>query len=79
MSTCVCYKSGPGCSSIGYGEAEELGPFFPKIGGQELQFNPHTWNNGRYTWHFSFPDSYFTPIWHLIMCFYTQSFMLIGP
>ncbi|KAL3591714.1 hypothetical protein D5086_010354 [Populus alba] len=38
-------NGGPGCSSIGYGEAEELGPFFPKRGGQELQFNPHTWNN----------------------------------
>uniref|UniRef100_A0A6N2LYM9 Carboxypeptidase n=1 Tax=Salix viminalis TaxID=40686 RepID=A0A6N2LYM9_SALVM len=37
-------NGGPGCSSIGYGEAEELGPFFPKKGGQELQFNPHTWN-----------------------------------
>ncbi|KAF9682027.1 hypothetical protein SADUNF_Sadunf05G0065500 [Salix dunnii] len=37
-------NGGPGCSSIGYGEAEELGPFFPKKGGEELQFNPHTWN-----------------------------------
>ncbi|KAF5728134.1 serine carboxypeptidase-like 34 [Tripterygium wilfordii] len=36
---------GPGCSSIGYGLAEELGPFFPHKGNPEcLKFNPYTWN-----------------------------------
>nr|GMD39477.1 serine carboxypeptidase-like 34 [Ipomoea batatas] len=37
-------NGGPGCSSVGYGEAEELGPFFPQKGKPELKFNPHTWN-----------------------------------
>ncbi|KAJ8769880.1 hypothetical protein K2173_008962 [Erythroxylum novogranatense] len=37
-------NGGPGCSSIGYGEAEELGPFFPQKGEQKLKFNPYTWN-----------------------------------
>ncbi|CAK9162779.1 unnamed protein product, partial [Ilex paraguariensis] len=34
----------PGCSSVGYGEAEEVGPFFPLKGKPELKFNNHTWN-----------------------------------
>lgn len=39
--------SGPGCSSIGYGATEELGPFFPQKGSEpKLKFNPYTWNNG---------------------------------
>uniref|UniRef100_A0A5B7BNM3 Carboxypeptidase n=1 Tax=Davidia involucrata TaxID=16924 RepID=A0A5B7BNM3_DAVIN len=38
------FNGGPGCSSIGYGEAEELGPFFPQKGTPELKFNNHTWN-----------------------------------
>ncbi|XP_059633362.1 serine carboxypeptidase-like 34 [Cornus florida] len=37
-------NGGPGCSSIGYGEAEELGPFFPQKGQPELKFNNYTWN-----------------------------------
>ncbi|KAG4947262.1 hypothetical protein JHK87_043269 [Glycine soja] len=38
---------GPGCSSIGYGEAEELGPFFPQDSRQpKLKLNPYSWNNG---------------------------------
>ncbi|KAA8533370.1 hypothetical protein F0562_033097 [Nyssa sinensis] len=38
-------NGGPGCSSIGYGEAEELGPFFPQKGTvPELKFNNYTWN-----------------------------------
>ena len=39
--------SGLGCSSIGYGEAEELGPFFPQDSSQpKLKLNPYSWNNG---------------------------------
>jgi serine carboxypeptidase-like clade 2 len=39
--------SGPGCSSIGYGEAEELGPFFPQNSTQpKLKLNPYSWNKG---------------------------------
>lgn len=37
---------GPGCSSIGYGEAEELGPFFTQKDEQTLKLNPHRWNKG---------------------------------
>nr|XP_009794123.1 PREDICTED: serine carboxypeptidase-like 34 [Nicotiana sylvestris] len=35
---------GPGCSSIGYGEAEELGPFFTQKNKPELKFNNFSWN-----------------------------------
>ncbi|XVE49737.1 hypothetical protein DITRI_Ditri01bG0105100 [Diplodiscus trichospermus] len=37
-------NGGPGCSSIGYGEAEELGPFFPQKDVPRLKLNPHRWN-----------------------------------
>ncbi|KAL0420388.1 UNVERIFIED_CONTAM: Serine carboxypeptidase-like 34 [Sesamum latifolium] len=37
-------NGGPGCSSIGYGQSEELGPFFPQKGKPELKFNKNTWN-----------------------------------
>ncbi|KAL7002424.1 Serine carboxypeptidase-like 34, variant 2 [Sarracenia purpurea var. burkii] len=37
-------NGGPGCSSIGYGEAEELGPFFPQKDKVDLKFNKYTWN-----------------------------------
>ncbi|KAH1141261.1 hypothetical protein GYH30_032494 [Glycine max] len=39
-------NGGPGCSSIGYGEAEELGPFFPQDSSTpKLKLNPYSWNN----------------------------------
>ncbi|KAG2398051.1 Serine carboxypeptidase-like 34 [Vigna angularis] len=39
-------NGGPGCSSIGYGEAEELGPFFPQNSSQpQLTLNAYSWNN----------------------------------
>ncbi|XP_042492135.1 serine carboxypeptidase-like 34 isoform X1 [Macadamia integrifolia] len=37
-------NGGPGCSSIGYGEAEELGPFLIQKGVPELRFNNYSWN-----------------------------------
>ncbi|KAL9241351.1 hypothetical protein vseg_015473 [Gypsophila vaccaria] len=38
-------NGGPGCSSVGYGEAEELGPFFPQKGTHpKLKLNPNSWN-----------------------------------
>ncbi|KAH9771683.1 Carboxypeptidase [Citrus sinensis] len=37
-------NGGPGCSSVGYGEAEELGPFLTRKGKPELKLNPHRWN-----------------------------------
>jgi serine carboxypeptidase-like clade II len=36
--------AGPGCSSIGYGEAEELGPFLVQKGKPELRWNNYSWN-----------------------------------
>ncbi|KAF5939514.1 hypothetical protein HYC85_023773 [Camellia sinensis] len=41
-------NGGPGCSSIGYGAAEELGPFFPQNDTRTLKFNNRTWNKGLY-------------------------------
>ncbi|KAG7610121.1 Alpha/Beta hydrolase fold [Arabidopsis suecica] len=38
-------NGGPGCSSIGFGAAEELGPFFPQNSSQpKLKLNPYSWN-----------------------------------
>ncbi|XP_030526771.2 serine carboxypeptidase-like 34 isoform X1 [Rhodamnia argentea] len=37
-------NGGPGCSSIGYGQSEELGPFFPQKDQPNLKFNRYTWN-----------------------------------
>lgn len=37
---------GPGCSSIGYGAAVELGPFKIKTNGTGLEFNKYAWNTG---------------------------------
>ena len=37
---------GPGCSSIGYGAAVELGPLRVNRNGLGLEFNKHAWNKG---------------------------------
>ncbi|KAK1261327.1 Serine carboxypeptidase-like 34 [Acorus gramineus] len=37
-------NGGPGCSSIGFGEAQELGPFIVQKGKPELYFNHYAWN-----------------------------------
>ncbi|XP_010931783.1 serine carboxypeptidase-like 26 isoform X2 [Elaeis guineensis] len=37
-------NGGPGCSSIGYGAAVELGPLRVKRYGTELEFNRYAWN-----------------------------------
>ncbi|KAF5185348.1 Serine carboxypeptidase-like [Thalictrum thalictroides] len=36
-------NGGPGCSSVGFGEAQELGPFLVRKDG-EIKFNNYTWN-----------------------------------
>uniref|UniRef100_A0A0E0LP94 Carboxypeptidase n=1 Tax=Oryza punctata TaxID=4537 RepID=A0A0E0LP94_ORYPU len=38
-------NGGPGCSSLGYGAMEELGPFRVKSDGESLYRNPYSWNN----------------------------------
>ncbi|RDY05077.1 Serine carboxypeptidase II-2, partial [Mucuna pruriens] len=35
---------GPGCSSIAFGQAEEIGPFHIKPDGNTLHLNPYSWN-----------------------------------
>ncbi|CAL1358669.1 unnamed protein product [Linum trigynum] len=37
-------NGGPGCSSIAYGLAEEIGPFHVKPDGASLYLNPYSWN-----------------------------------
>ncbi|TKY46291.1 Serine carboxypeptidase 27 [Spatholobus suberectus] len=38
-------NGGPGCSSIAYGAAEEIGPFRISPDGNSLYLNPYAWNN----------------------------------
>ena len=40
--------SGPGCSSVGYGATQEIGPFIVDTKGHGLKYNPHSWNTGIY-------------------------------
>ncbi|KAI5445777.1 hypothetical protein KIW84_013855 [Lathyrus oleraceus] len=41
------FNGGPGCSSIAYGEAEEIGPFHIGLDSKTLYRNPYSWNQGR--------------------------------
>jgi hypothetical protein len=36
--------SGPGCSSVGYGATQEIGPFIVDTNGNGLKDNPYSWN-----------------------------------
>lgn len=38
-------NGGPGCSSVAYGAAEEIGPFHINADGKTLYLNPYSWNN----------------------------------
>lgn len=38
-------NGGPGCSSVAYGAAEEVGPFRIRPDGKTLYLNPYSWNN----------------------------------
>lgn len=49
MDPMVIIQTGPGCSSVGFGASEELGPFFPQNSTQpNLKLNPYSWNKGIY-------------------------------
>nr|POE45192.1 serine carboxypeptidase-like 31 [Quercus suber] len=37
-------NGGPGCSSVGYGATEEIGPFLVEKDGNSLKSNPYSWN-----------------------------------
>lgn len=39
---------GPGCSSVGYGATQEIGPFLVDTKENGLTFNPYAWNKGKY-------------------------------
>lgn len=39
---------GPGCSSLGYGAMEELGPFRVESDGKTLYSNDYAWNHGEW-------------------------------
>ncbi|GAU40311.1 hypothetical protein TSUD_64760, partial [Trifolium subterraneum] len=43
-------NGGPGCSSVGYGATQEIGPFLVDNNndGQGLKFNNFSWNKGKY-------------------------------
>ncbi|CAK9136640.1 unnamed protein product [Ilex paraguariensis] len=36
-------KFGPGCSSVGYGATQEIGPFIVDTDGHDLRMNPYAW------------------------------------
>ena len=40
-------NGGPGCSSVAYGAAEEVGPFRVGADGKSLMMNPYSWNKCR--------------------------------
>jgi Serine carboxypeptidase len=40
------FWTGPGCSSVAYGVAEEVGPFHINPDGKSVYLNPHSWNQG---------------------------------
>ncbi|KAH9326408.1 hypothetical protein KI387_006586 [Taxus chinensis] len=42
-------NGGPGCSSVAYGAAEELGPLHISSDGKTLFLNPYSWNKCMYT------------------------------
>lgn len=46
LSVLFCDFEGPGCSSVGYGAAAELGPLRVNKNGAGLEFNHHSWNKG---------------------------------
>ncbi|MED6189185.1 Serine carboxypeptidase-like 32 [Stylosanthes scabra] len=37
-------NGGPGCSSVGYGATQEIGPFLVDTDGKALKFNNYSWN-----------------------------------
>ncbi|EEF40892.1 serine carboxypeptidase-like 31 isoform X2 [Ricinus communis] len=37
-------NGGPGCSSVGYGATQEIGPFLVDNDGHGLKYNPYSWN-----------------------------------
>lgn len=42
----MLYVSGPGCSSVGYGATQEIGPFIVDTDGHGIRLNNYSWNKG---------------------------------
>ena len=42
----MLHVSGPGCSSVGQGATQEIGPFIVATNGHGLKYNPYSWNTG---------------------------------
>ena len=40
------WVSGPGCSSVGYGATQEIGPFIVDNDANGLKLNDYSWNKG---------------------------------
>ncbi|XP_021847427.1 serine carboxypeptidase-like 31 isoform X2 [Spinacia oleracea] len=45
-------NGGPGCSSVGYGATQEIGPFLVHTNGGGLKFNPFSWNKANDAYEF---------------------------
>lgn len=41
----ILFVAGPGCSSVGYGATQEIGPFMV-TDSNGIQFNSFSWNTG---------------------------------
>lgn len=61
VTTCV-FVIGPGCSSVGYGATQEIGPFLVDSDGQGLKFNNFSWNRGIMT------QAHFFLCWYIKFC-----------
>lgn len=52
----IWLNGGPGCSSVAFGAAQEIGPFLvrsPSYFGNRLTFNSYSWNKGNYDLEFT--------------------------
>jgi hypothetical protein len=47
----MLYFSGPGCSSVGYGATQEIGPFIVDTDGNGLKSNAYSWNTSKINIH----------------------------
>ena len=55
----MLHVPGPGCSSVGYGATQEIGPFIVDTNGNGLKNNSYSWNTGIYMYICEAPQSFF--------------------
>lgn len=63
-------NGGPGCSSVAYGAAEEVGPFRIRSDGKTLYHNPYSWNNCERPFIHYYADQMFVEISQWIIDFH---------